>query len=107
MIFALAFGGYSASSHAIGKEDCSSAIQSHSNECDHADAAFDKDHYQKHEKSAGKCMDCSHCCASSAALVQTKPFTFSLTSAVFALEPPETFPQGLLFSLLRPPRILA
>lgn len=107
MIFALAFSGYSAASHAMGQKDCSSITQSQSDECDHADASSDKDHAKKHEKSGGKCIDCTHCCASSAAILQTKQFGFSLTDAVFAPEPSQAHPQGRIFSLLRPPRTLA
>lgn len=108
IIFALAFSGYSAASHAMGKEDCSSITQSQTGDCDHADAAFDKDHSQKHEKNNGKCMDCTNCCASSAAVIlHTKTMTFSITSAVFVLERSQTLPQGRIFSLLRPPKTLA
>lgn len=107
VISALVFCGYSAASHAMGGQDCSSAVQAQSHECNHAGAASDDDHAAKHEKSGGKCMDCSHCCASSPAIVQAKSFSFSMTGTVFAPEPSRTQAQGRIFSLLRPPRILA
>jgi len=108
MIFTLAFGGYSAASHAVGMEDCSSAASTQLEECQHADASTDKDHAAKHEKNgAGKCMDCTHCCASSAAIVQTKKLAISMITETFVVEPSQAQPQGRIFSLLRPPRTLA
>jgi hypothetical protein len=108
MIFALAFGGYSAASHAMGMEDCSSSARTQLEECQHADAASDQDHAQKHEKNgAAKCMDCTQCCASSAVILQTKTFSLGKITTVFAFESSQSQPQGRLFSLLRPPRTLA
>jgi hypothetical protein len=107
MIFALAFGGYSAASHAVVNEECG-FTSTQLEECDHADAAFDQDHSQKHEKNgAAKCMDCTHCCASSAIISQVKPLGFNLITAIFAFEVSQSPPQGRLFSLLRPPKTLA
>lgn len=108
IILALAFSGYSAASHAMGNEECASTSSTQLEECGHADAASDKDHAQKHEKNgAAKCIDCTHCCASSAIINHTKPLSYSLTSAIFAYESSLSQPQGRLFSLLRPPKTLA
>lgn len=108
IIFALAFSGYSSASHAMGTQDCTSVSSTEAEECRHADAASDKDHASKHEKSkAGKCMDCTHCCASSPVIIQNSHYSFDLLHAVFVLEPSRTTRQDRLFSLLRPPRIQA
>ena len=107
MVIALAFSGYSAASHAMGTKDCSSKAGSQLEECQHTDASTDKDHAQKHDKKEAKCMDCTHCCASSAAISPVKQLNFSMTGAVFAPEPSRAQPQGRFFSLLRPPRTLA
>ena len=108
MILALAFGGYSAASHAMGTEDCSSTASTQLEECQQDGVSTDHDHAEKHEKnSAGKCMDCTHCCASSAAILQTKPLVISMIAEAFVIEPSQAQPQGRIFSLLRPPRTLA
>lgn len=108
MVFAFLSSGYSAVSHAMGMEDCSAQVSTELQDCQHADASTDKDHAQKHEKiEAAKCMDCTHCCSSSAVIIQSKPVGFDLTGTVFMPESSQAQPQGRIFSLLRPPRTLA
>jgi len=107
MIFPLAFSGYSAASHAMSPENCSSQSQAHDANCS-PEAQNSPDHAQKHDQSGkGLCLDCAHCCAASivmptAASWEPKPVSSGLNSVLTQFQP-----ENRLFSLLRPPRISA
>ena len=107
MVFALAFSGYSAASHAMGPENCSSSQEVQNDACP-PHVQNSPDHAQKHDKSGkGFCLDCAHCCATSIVLPITAsweptPVSSNLNSVLMQFQP-----ENRLFSLLRPPRTLA
>jgi hypothetical protein len=104
MIFALAFSGYSAASHAMSLENCSSQSQAHDDNCA-PEVQNSPDHAQKHDQSSkGFCLDCAHCCAASVMMPSTAsweptPVLSALDSVVTQFQP-----ENRLISLLRPPR---
>lgn len=107
MIFVMAFSGYSAASHAMGPDNCSSSQQMQGDSCP-PDVQNSPDHAQKHDKSeSGFCLDCAHCCAASVALPVTETWQPSLLSSVLNPFSEQFQPESRLFSLLRPPKTLA
>ena len=107
MVFALAFSGYSAASHAMGPKSCSSSKEIQKDACP-PHVQNSPDHAQKHDKSGkGFCLDCAHCCATSivmpiTAAWQPTPLSSKLNSVLMQFQA-----ENRLFSLLRPPRTLA
>lgn len=106
MIFALAFGSFSAASHAFGAEDCgSSSVQSK----DCANDFSKIDHHDQSQKKADKglCLDCHHCCLGSFILPVNLSWNDALTGPDYVSRPSPIPVQAKLTSLLRPPKTLA
>lgn len=114
IIFALVFSGYSAAVHAFGKESCNPVAVSDvaENSMDMSDCPGHQakpEHQQdsQTDKTAkGKCMDCTHCCASHAINLLNHAVDFPSQAAVLNPPPVNGFAGEYLFSLLRPPKSL-
>ncbi len=108
MIFALAFSGFTAASHAMGLEDCSSAQQELLNDNCAPDVKNSPDHAQKHGKAGSAvCIDCAHCHAPSFVMSAAEAWTPVVVSSSPHMGMVQVTPENRLFSLLRPPKILA
>lgn len=102
VIFAIAFSGYSAGSHAFVDGDCAPLVKVKA-----VDKAESSDHTQKQsDKSKGVCLDCNHCCTSVAALSKSETWSSLPQASVKAVDLQSMPPQGRIFSLLRPPKNL-
>lgn len=106
MVFALAFGGYSAASHAMGAKSCSSSKEIQKDACP-PHVQNSPDHAQKHDKSGkGFCLDCAHSCAASILMPITTAWQPTRVSSNLNSVLTQFQPENRLFSLLRPPRTL-
>ena len=107
MISLLAFSGYSAASHAMGPDNCSSQQQLQDDGCP-PELQASPDHAKKHDGSGNStCLDCVHCCAASVVLPLTEAWQPMLSSSGLNTATKQFQPEGRLFSLLRPPKTLA
>lgn len=107
MIFVLACSGYSAASHAMGPENCSSAQETQNDNCP-PHVQDSPEHTQKHDSSSkGACLDCAHCCAASVVLPVSQAWQPTILSSDLNALSKQFQPENRLFSLLRPPKTLA
>jgi hypothetical protein len=118
LIFAIGFSGYSAAAHAFGPDSCDPAMKAEMtnagmdhgldmSDCPGHQADQDKQTDADQSKSSKeKCMDCTHCCTSHAVNLSDYSVNFLQPTAVLHPSLVHGYVDGLLTSLLRPPKSL-